>query len=402
MAVPAFSDIAKSANDLLNKDFYHLAAGTIEVKSNTPNNVAFKVTGKSTHDKVTSGALEGKFTDKPNGTYHSSLTSLSSSSGPPFGPLPPGAPLPPGFCIVHRRVHKDEKARNCRPDGSLAANDNGTANVKQPKQRPSARVRPLVDLNLSLGGIIGPRVRGRPLYFSFLHYPYANLTTMLMYWRTTGLTVTQTWNTANALETKVEMADNLAKGLKAEGIFSFLPATNARGAKFNLHFKQSNFHGRAFFDLLKGPTANIDAIVGHEGFLAGASAGYDVQKAAITGYSAAVGYHAPTYSAAITATDNLSVFSASYYHKVNSQVEAGSKATWNSKTGNTVGLEVATKYRIDPVSFVKGKINDRGVAAIAYNVLLREGVTLGVGASFDTQKLDQATHKVGTSFTFES
>ena len=50
----------------------------------------------------------------------------------------------------------------------------------------------------------------------------------------------------------------------------------------------------------------------------------------------------------------------------------------------------------------QAKINDRGVAAVAYNVLLREGVTLGVGASFDTQKLDQATHKVGTSFTFES
>lgn len=283
MSVPAFSDIAKAANDLLNKDFYHLSAGTIEVKSNTPNNVAFKVTGKSSHDSATSGAIEGKFTDKPN-----------------------------------------------------------------------------------------------------------------------GLTVTQTWNTANTLETKVEMADNLAKGLKAEGIFSFLPATQARGAKFNLHFKQPNFHGRAFVDLLKGPTASIDAIVGHEGFLAGASTGYDVQKAKITGYSAAVGYQAPTYSAAITATDNLSVFAASYYHKVNSQVEAGSKATWNSKTGNTVGLEVAAKYRLDPVSFVKAKINDRGVAAVAYNVLLREGVTLGVGASFDTQKLDQATHKVGTSFTFES
>jgi voltage-dependent anion channel protein 2 len=283
MSVPAFSDIAKAANDLLNKDFYHLSAGTLEVKSNTPNNVAFKVTGKSSHDKVTSGTIEGKYLDKPN-----------------------------------------------------------------------------------------------------------------------GLTLTQTWNTANTLETKIEMADNLAKGLKAEGIFSVLPATQARGAKFNLHFKQPNFHGRAFFDLLKGPTASIDAIVGHEGFLAGASAGYDVQKAKITGYSAAVGYQAPTYSAAITATDNLSVFAASYYHKVNSQVEAGSKATWNSKSGNTVGLEVAAKYRLDPVSFVKAKINDRGVAAVAYNVLLREGVTLGVGASFDTQKLDQATHKVGTSFTFES
>ncbi|KAI0896683.1 eukaryotic porin/Tom40 [Annulohypoxylon nitens] len=283
MSIPAFADISKSANDLLNKDFYHLSAGTIEVKSNTPNNVAFKVTGKSSHEKATSGAIEGKYADK-----------------------------------------------------SL------------------------------------------------------------------GLTLTQTWNTANALDTKVELADSLAKGLKAETIFSFLPATQNKGVKLNLTFKQSAFHGRAFFDLLKGPTANVDAVIGHEGFLAGASAGYDVQKAAVTGYNAAVGYLSPQYSAAVTATDNLSVFAASYYHKVNSQVEAGAKATWNSKSGNTVGLEVASKYRLDPVSFAKAKINDRGVAAVSYNVLLRPGVTLGLGASFDTQKLDQATHKVGASFTFES
>lgn len=174
-----------------------------------------------------------------------------------------------------------------------------------------------------------------------------------MLYRRAGLTLTQTWNTANALDTKVELADSLAKGLKAETIFSFLPATQNKGVKLNLTFKQSAFHGRAFFDLLKGPTANVDAVIGHEGFLAGASAGYDVQKAAVTGYSAAVGYLSPQYSAAVTATDNLSVFAASYHHKVNSQVEAGAKATWNSKSGNTVGLEVASKYRLDPVSFAK-------------------------------------------------
>ncbi len=217
-----------------------------------------------------------------------------------------------------------------------------------------------------------------------------------------GLTLTQTWNTANVLDTKLEVNDTLAKGLKLEGLFNFLPATAAKGAKFNLLFKQPGFHGRAFFDLLKGPTANIDAVVGHEGFLAGASAGYDVNKAAITTYSAAVGYAAPQYSAAVTATDNLSIFAASYYHKVNSQVEAGAKATWNSKTGNAVGLEVASKYRIDPVSFAKVKLNDRGIAAIGYNVLLREGVTLGLGGSFDTQKLDQATHKVRHPTTQET
>lgn len=224
------------------------------------------------------------------------------------------------------------------------------------------------------------------------------------------MTFTQAWNTANALESKLELTDNIAQGLKAEILGSFLPGTQAKGAKVNLHFSQANFHARAFFDLLKGPTANLDAVIGHDGFLAGAEAGYDVQKAAITRYSAAIGYAAPQYTAAITAGSNLSVFSASYYHKVNSQVEAGAKAVWDSKSGNNVGLEVASKYRLDPVSFAKvrlpvnccryeltevqAKINDRGVAAVAYNVLLRPGVTLGLGASFDTQKLDQATHKV--------
>jgi len=216
-----------------------------------------------------------------------------------------------------------------------------------------------------------------------------------------GTTVTQSWNTANALDTKIELNDAIAKGLKAEVLGSFLPATQAKGAKFNLHFKQANFHGRAFFDLLKGPTANVDAVIGQDGFLVGASGGYDVQKAAITTYSAAIGYASPQYTATVTAANNLSVFSAAYYHKVNAQVEAGAKATWDSKSGNAVGLEVASKYRLDPVSFAKLKINDRGVAAVAYNVLLRPGVTLGLGASFDTQKLDQATHKIGTSFTFE-
>lgn len=32
-----------------------VSAGTVEIKSNTPNNVAFKVTGKSSHEKATSG-----------------------------------------------------------------------------------------------------------------------------------------------------------------------------------------------------------------------------------------------------------------------------------------------------------------------------------------------------------
>lgn len=49
----------------------------------------------------------------------------------------------------------------------------------------------------------------------------------------------------------------------------------------------------------------------------------------------------------------MSVFAAAYYHRVNAQVEAGARAVWDSKNSGNVGLEVATKYLIDPTSFAK-------------------------------------------------
>ena len=173
-----------------------------------------------------------------------------------------------------------------------------------------------------------------------------------------GISITQSWNTANVLATKVELNDTFASGLKTEVLSNFSPAAGNKGQKVNFHFKQPNFHGRVFADYSAAGAigAIADAVVSHEGFVVGGEVGYDVQKATITKYSAAVGYTTPLYNAAITATNSLSVFSAAYYQKVNPAVEAGAKATWNSKSGNTVGLEVASKYRLDPVSFAK--VND--------------------------------------------
>ena len=123
-----------------------------------------------------------------------------------------------------------------------------------------------------------------------------------------GTTTTVSWNTQNALDTKVELDNQIASGVKAELLTTFIPHSQAVSTKLNLHYKQPNIHTRAFFNLLKGPIANIDFVLGRQGFLVGAEAGYDVQKAAITGYQAAVGYQTPIYSAAVTATNNVSVF----------------------------------------------------------------------------------------------
>ncbi|KAF2490691.1 mitochondrial porin-like protein [Lophium mytilinum] len=329
MSIPAFSDIAKPSNDLINKDFYHVAAAALEVKLKTPDGVNFTAKGTSAHDGPISSSIEAK-KGIQNGTY---FHSFSTASIPVYS-------------------------------------------------SPTTHI--------SLLSVLSPSWRQISLHTQLTR-------------NGAGISIIQSWNTANVLNTKVELADSFAKDLKVEVLNNFSPASGNKGQKLNIYFKQQQFHSRAFLDYQPSGkvTALADIVLGHEGFLVGGEAAYDVQKAALTKYSAAVGYSTPTYTAAITATNSFNIFAASYYHKVNKSVEAGTKATYDAKTGTAVGIELASKYKIDPLSFAKAKINDRGIASIAYNTKINSGLTFGIGGSFDTQKFNEAGHKFGTSFTFE-
>lgn len=221
-----------------------------------------------------------------------------------------------------------------------------------------------------------------------------------------GVTVTQAWNTASLLDTKVELADVIAPGAKVDIQNLWNPSKASSAAqKLTAAFKNPNAHSRAFVNYASSSgniDAVVDAVVGSNGYLVGGEAGYDVQKAAVTRYSLGLGYQAATYSASVNVIQNLSVVSATYYQKVNSAVEVGAKAGYDVNAGKASGLEVASKYKLDPNSFAKAKINDRGIAALAYSTKLNAGVTWGVGMSLDTNKLNEAGHKIGTSLTFES
>ncbi|KAK4989754.1 Mitochondrial porin [Elasticomyces elasticus] len=339
MPIPAFSDISKLSNDLLGKDFYHATLSTLDVKLKTPTGVNVAVKGKQTFDGNTAGSIEGKYTDKSKGK--ASLT--------------------------HSRM---------------------TFFLLPPSQR---QLLVCTVMNMSKPSLSSTSP-------SSSHRVFA-----LTYSRRPGLTVTNAWSTAAVLDTKFEFEDVIAKGVKAEAQSIFSPKFGAKGQKLNFYFKQPNLHARAFLDHGAGGNINavLDAVVGHEGFLVGAEAGYDVQKAAVTRYSAAVGYQTPGWTASIQGIQNLSVFAASYYQMINASVEAGAKATYDVQNGSKVGLELASKYKLDPASFAKAKINDRGIAALAYNTKVNTGLTFGIGMSLDTSKLNEGGHKIGTSFTFE-
>lgn len=178
---------------------------------------------------------------------------------------------------------------------------------------------------------------------------------ILIQHRAPGITNTLTWTTLNTIDAKIELDNSITKGLKAEILGTFKPESSATpaAAKLNLHWKQPQYHLRVFGDLLKGPTANADLVLGHGGFVVGGEAGYDVQKAALTKWSLAAGYLNKEHSAAITGSNNLSIFSASFFKNVSDEIQAGAKATYDAKSSGQVGLELASRYKVDSLSFAK-------------------------------------------------
>lgn len=173
----------------------------------------------------------------------------------------------------------------------------------------------------------------------------------------TGVTITQSWTTSSLLDSKVELADVIAPGAKIDLQNLWNPSKgNSAAQKINLAFKNPNVHSRAFINYAQA-SGNIDAVVdvvaGHEGFLVGGEAAYDVQKAAITRYGMGLAYATPTYTASLNGIQNLSIIAASYYQKVNSSVEVGAKAGYDVQAQKASGLELASKYKLDPLSFAK-------------------------------------------------
>lgn len=217
-----------------------------------------------------------------------------------------------------------------------------------------------------------------------------------------GLSFTETWTTSNVLGAQLELENSIAQGLKLDLSGSLLPEKGTKNAKAGAEYKQEFIFTRSSLDLFKGPTLFADAVVGTEGFVAGADVAYDVSGAKVTKYAAALGFIAPLYSINLLAGNKFSLFTASYHQKVNSDVEAGAKASWNKALPESnVAIEVGTKVTFDSSTFFKAKVDNQGRLGLGYSHLLRSGIKFAVGGLFDTTRLSADVHKVGVQFTFE-
>lgn len=229
-----------------------------------------------------------------------------------------------------------------------------------------------------------------------------------------GLVLTQGWTNDNKLNTKLQL-DQITPGLNTELNTVFNPckifpnetntvAAAAAGEVVNLNIKfvQPYFNARGVFNFVRGGVPKFlgDFTTSYENFIVGTQIGYNISRGSISNYAMAIAYKQLDYSLGLQ-VDDKKITSVSFSQQVNNQLSLGSRAILNPQINNSkVNLEFVTKYVPDKNTQIKAKISDVGILSLGYKQLLRPGITLGVGTSFDAMKLNEPVHKVGWSLSF--
>ncbi len=131
---------------------------------------------------------------------------------------------------------------------------------------------------------------------------------------------------------------------------------SAKSVKLGCEYRHELFLTRSNLDIGKTALLTTDAVIGWNSFLFGGEFAVNVRDNRITKYALAAAYRGVDYDVTLTGYNGCSVWSAAYHHRVNKDLEAGAKTTWDSKNASAVGLEVGTKYALDQDAFVKVRL----------------------------------------------
>lgn len=136
-------------------------------------------------------------------------------------------------------------------------------------------------------------------------------------------------------------------------------------------------------------------------FMLGGEMGYDVSRGLIDKYSISVGLERAREKAIIQAHTGFNNFTASYFQKFSDQLEVAYRASWSIKVPN-LAMEVGAKWNLIGGGFVKAKLDNVGRLGVALASDLRPGVQVVLGATVETTKLNENTHKLGLELNYSA
>lgn len=192
---------------------------------------------------------------------------------------------------------------------------------------------------------------------------------------------------------------DLAPGLKVT-VSGTLP--DPESAKLGLDYVQPHITVKSATTLTSSPKVDISATTGFlvngQDVVAGAEAGYDTAKGAVTGWKLGVGYTAADYQTSVTLNDknDLTTLLA---HSVSGDLTVGAEVVRNLTSTDTA-LSAGVSRRLPSGALQKVKVQHTGLVSVLHEQVLEGKSIVALSGQFDAKDLSKAP-KYGIAVDFK-
>lgn len=216
-----------------------------------------------------------------------------------------------------------------------------------------------------------------------------------------GMTLKEKWNTDNVLQTEISVDDQLIKGLKLAFDTTFVPQSGKKTGMLKTAYKMDNVHLNTDVDFdYAGPVIHSAAVLGFQGWLAGAQASFDTGKNKLTRTNFAVGYATKDFTLHTNVNDGQE-FGGSVYQKVSPNLETGVQLAWTAGN-NATRFGLGCIYSLDENTSLRAKINNSSQIGLGLSHKLRDGIQLTLSTMIDGKNFNQGGHKLGIGLDLEA
>ncbi|CAI0379466.1 unnamed protein product [Linum tenue] len=212
---------------------------------------------------------------------------------------------------------------------------------------------------------------------------------------------TQLKNKNVTTDVKVDTSSNLfttvtidepAPGLKT--IFSF-KVPDQRSGKVELQYQHEYTGISTSIGMTASPLVNFSGVVGNNMVALGTDLCFDTASGNFTKLNAGLSYTNADLVAAVTLNDKGDTLTASYYHTVSplTSTAVGAELT-HSFSSNENTLTVGTQHALDPLTTVKGRVNNYGKASALIQHAWRPKSLFTISGEVDTRAIEKSA-KIG-------
>ncbi|CAN0924151.1 Mitochondrial outer membrane protein porin of 36 kDa [Linum grandiflorum] len=186
--------------------------------------------------------------------------------------------------------------------------------------------------------------------------------------------------------------DEPAPGLKT--IFSF-KVPDQKSGKVELQYQHEYLGINTSIGLTASPLANFSGVVGNNMVSLGTDVCFDTASGNFTKLNAGLSYTSADLIAALTLNNKGDLLTASYYHTVSplTNTAVGAELT-HSFSSNENTLTIGTQHALDPLTTIKGRINNYGKASALIQHEWRPKSLFTISGEVDTRAIEKSA-KIG-------